>query len=98
MLNDPNVDIFNANFLNELILRMTALGQKRTLRRAGTMSALPLKADIRRCRWNVRFGSKADITACPLDVRFTPESGHDMAISSRRTSTSAIEQKMSAIG
>jgi hypothetical protein len=42
--------------------RMSALGQKRTLRRVHLMSALPPKADIGRARWDVRFVPKADIT------------------------------------
>src|SRR5262249_5228893 len=39
---------------------MSALGQKRTLRRICVMSALPPKADIRCHRQDVRFVPKAD--------------------------------------
>ena len=39
---------------------MSVLGQKRTLRRVQTMSALPPKADIGHCDWDVRFVPKAD--------------------------------------
>jgi hypothetical protein len=56
---------------------MSALGQKRTLKRLEPMSALPPKADIGTQSRNVRFGSKADIGAHPVNVRFTPESGHE---------------------
>jgi hypothetical protein len=45
----------------EVAGEMSALGQKRTLRRVQTMSALP---------------PKADISAFLSDVRFTPKSGH----------------------
>jgi len=34
---------------------MSALGQKRTLRRVRVMSALPPKADIAESDWHVRF-------------------------------------------
>jgi len=34
---------------------MSALGQKRTQRHQGAMSALPPKADIERHSWHVRF-------------------------------------------
>jgi hypothetical protein len=40
---------------------MSALGQKRTLRLASPMSALPPKADIGERNWDVRFVPKADI-------------------------------------
>jgi hypothetical protein len=40
---------------------MSALGQKRTLRRARAVSALPPKADIVHGGGNVRFVPKADI-------------------------------------
>ena len=40
---------------------MSALGQKRTLKRLGPMSALPPKADIGTRSHNVRFVPKADI-------------------------------------
>src|SRR5262249_27463325 len=40
---------------------MSALGQKRTLRRVCVMSALPPKADIGTQSWNVCFVPKADI-------------------------------------
>ena len=37
---------------------MSALGQKRTLKRLGPMSALPPKADIAEHDWHVRFVSR----------------------------------------
>jgi hypothetical protein len=40
---------------------MSALGQKRTLKRLHPMSALPPKADILECDRHVRFVPKADI-------------------------------------
>jgi hypothetical protein len=43
-----------------LELPMSVLGQKRTLRGVGPMSALPPKADIGTQSWNVRFVPKAD--------------------------------------
>ena len=39
---------------------MSALGQKRTLRRVQTMSAIPPKADIAEDDWDVRFVPIAD--------------------------------------
>jgi hypothetical protein len=42
---------------------MSALGQKRTLRLASPMSALPPKADIARRPLDVRFGPIPDIAA-----------------------------------
>src|SRR5262249_14454353 len=42
---------------------MSALGQKRTLGRLGSMSALPPKADIGTQSRNVRFVPEADILA-----------------------------------
>src|SRR5215469_11994261 len=41
--------------------RMSALGQKRTLRKVQSMSALPPKADMADAMRNVRFVPKADI-------------------------------------
>jgi hypothetical protein len=40
---------------------MSALGQKRTLGRLYTMSALPPKADIAERDWDVRFVPKAEV-------------------------------------
>jgi hypothetical protein len=58
---------------------MSALGQKGTLDRRLSMSALPPKADIAGCGYDVRFVPKADILRGLRDVRFTPESGHGSA-------------------
>jgi hypothetical protein len=44
--------------------RMSALGQKRTLKRVRPMSALPPKADIAERRRHVRFVPKADVLRC----------------------------------
>ena len=54
---------------------MSALGQKRTWRQVGTMSALPPKADILGYGRNVRFVPKADIIACLRDVAHPSEAG-----------------------
>jgi len=43
---------------------MSALGQKRTLRRVCVMSALPPIADIRQRNRNVRFVPKVDERRC----------------------------------
>jgi hypothetical protein len=43
---------------------MSVLGQKRSLSREGTMSALPPKADIVGHDGDVRFVPKADIPGC----------------------------------
>src|SRR5215470_16284721 len=48
---------------------MSALGQKRTLKRLYLMSALPPKADIGTQSWNVRFVPKADILHCGKRTR-----------------------------
>jgi hypothetical protein len=45
---------------NNLQDRMSALGQKRTLRGVRLMSALPPKADIAERGWNVRYVPQAD--------------------------------------
>jgi hypothetical protein len=42
---------------------MSALGQKRTLRLASSMSALLPKADIAERKWDVRYVPEADITS-----------------------------------
>jgi hypothetical protein len=47
---------------------MSALGQKRTLRRVCVMSALLPKADIDRGCRDVRFVPKADILRCEKNV------------------------------
>jgi hypothetical protein len=44
----------------KIMLAMSALGQKRTLRRVQTMSAIPPKADIAEDDWDVRFVPIAD--------------------------------------
>jgi hypothetical protein len=45
-------------------LRMSAVGQKRTLRHMEPMSAIPPKADIGTQPWNVRLVPEADILRC----------------------------------
>jgi hypothetical protein len=45
---------------------MSALGQKRTLRRVCVMSALPPKADIESRSRDVRFVPKADICSAAI--------------------------------
>jgi hypothetical protein len=50
---------------------MSALGQKRTLRRSNGMSALPPKADIVERDRHVRFVAKADILRCSKERRFS---------------------------
>jgi hypothetical protein len=53
------------------MLRVSALGQKRTLRGVRPMSALPPKADIETQSRDVRFVPKADILRCGRDWRYS---------------------------
>ena len=50
---------------------MSALGQKRTSRRARAMSALPPKADIDQHGRDVRFVPKADIARRSIECRYS---------------------------
>jgi hypothetical protein len=50
-------------------LRMSALGQKRTLKRLHPMSALPPKADINERYCHVRFVPKADSCTAAINPK-----------------------------
>ena len=63
----PTVNLHSSN--SEPL--MSALGQKRTLRRVCVMSALPPKADIGTQSQNVRFVPKADILRCSKKCRYS---------------------------